>query len=127
MRIVTPKTMLVVAGVVILLILFALAQEMNRRLQVQREIVQLESEVSALEKNLIEMDNLNQYFKTDDFAELMAREKLNYKAEGEKVVLIPERKEEDIVGYEETNKEEQSIPKKWWSEFFTKPLQLGGL
>lgn len=127
MRIISPKILLLAAGVVILLILFALAQEMNRRLQVQREIVQLESEVSAMEKNLIEMDNLNQYFKTDDFAELMAREKLNYRAEGEKVVLIPERQEDEIVGQEETNNEEQPIPKKWWDEFFTKPLQLEGL
>lgn len=122
MRIISPKIMLLVAGIVVLLILLALAQEMNRRLQVQREIVQLESEVSALEKNLIEMDNLNQYFKTDDFAELMAREKLNYKAAGEKVVLIPERQKEDSIKQETTDREEQSIPKKWWDEFFTERL-----
>jgi len=119
--------MLLVAGIIILLILFALAQEMNRRLQVQREIVQLDSEVSALEKNLIEMNNLNQYFKTDDFAELMAREKLNYKATGEKVVLIPEEQEGELIKEEETYEDTQSIPKKWWDAFFTKPLQLGSL
>jgi|GEM_PF-2491671 cell division protein FtsB len=127
MRIISPKIMLLVAGIIILLILFALAQEMNRRLQVQREIVQLDSEVSALEKNLIEMNNLNQYFKTDDFAELMAREKLNYKATGEKVVLIPEEQEGELIKEEETYEDTQSIPKKWWDAFFTKPLQLGSL
>jgi len=114
--------MLLVAGVIVLLIFFALAQEMNRRLQVQREIVRLESEVSSLEKNLIEMENLNQYFKTEDYAELMAREKLNYKAAGEKVVLIPEGVSEEEVAPKEESENERSVPKKWWDLFFTKPL-----
>lgn len=116
------KFVLAAAGVIAVLIIFSLVQEMNRRLSVQREIVQLESEASKLEKNLIQMENLNQYFKTDDFAELMAREKLNYRAEGEKVVLIPETndKPEDSIEAEKTDT--RSIPKRWWDAFFTKPL-----
>jgi len=109
-----------VAIVVVLLIVFSLAQEMNRRLQVQREIVRLESEVSKLEKNLIEMENLNQYFATDDFAELVAREKLNYRAEGEQVVLIPEDQATAQENMEVENEKIQSIPRRWWDAFFTK-------
>jgi len=109
-----------VAIVVVLLIVFSLAQEMNRRLQVQREIVRLESEVSKLEKNLIEMENLNQYFATDDFAELVAREKLNYRAEGEQVVLIQEDQATAQENMEVENEKIQSIPRRWWDAFFTK-------
>jgi cell division protein FtsB len=116
------KFVLAVSGIVGLLIVFSLVQEMNRRLSVQREIVRLESEANKLEKNLIQMENLNQYFKTDDFAELMAREKLNYRAEGEKVVLIPET---NVTGDESVIKEktdDRSVPKRWWDAFFTKTL-----
>lgn len=116
------KFVLAAAGVIAILIIFSLVQEMNRRLSVQREIVRLESEANKLEKNLIQMENLNQYFKTDDFAELMAREKLNYRAEGEKVVLIPETATAQDESDEADVVDERSIPKRWWDAFFTKPL-----
>jgi cell division protein FtsB len=116
------KFVLAAAGIVGILIIFSLVQEMNRRLSVQREIVRLESEASKLEKNLIQMENLNQYFKTNDFAELMAREKLNYRAEGEKVVLIPETAAVQDEGDEADQVDARSIPKRWWDAFFTKPL-----
>ncbi|HBE90878.1 MAG TPA: hypothetical protein DDW41_06775 [Candidatus Andersenbacteria bacterium] len=116
------KFVLAAAGIVGILIIFSLVQEMNRRLSVQREIVRLESDANKLEKNLIQMENLNQYFKTNDFAELMAREKLNYRAEGEKVVLIPEIEAVQDESAETDQVDERSIPKRWWDAFFTKPL-----
>lgn len=117
------KLGLAAAGIVAVLIIFSLVQEMNRRLSVQREIVRLESEANKLEKNLIQMENLNQYFKTDDFAELMAREKLNYRAEGEKVVLIPETEAVRDESEEGEAIDNRSIPKRWWDAFFTKPIK----
>jgi len=117
------KWVLAAAAIIALLIIFSLVQEMNHRLSVQREIVRLENEASKLEKSLIQMENLNQYFKTDDFAELMAREKLNYRAEGEKVVLIPEGETAPDESSEAEKTDERSIPKRWWDAFFTKPLQ----
>ena len=116
------KFVLAAAWIVGILIIFSLVQEMNRRLSVQREIVRLESDANKLEKNLIQMENLNQYFKTNDFAELMAREKLNYRAEGEKVVLIPEIEAVQDESAETDQVDERSIPKRWWDAFFTKPL-----
>lgn len=115
------------AGVVVVLIMFSLAQEMNRRLSVQREIVRLEGEASKLEKNLIQMENLNQYFKTDNFAELMAREKLNYRAEGEKVVLIPEAPADKEASEVTEPADDRPIAKRWWDAFFTKPLRPADL
>ena len=106
MRVLSPKLITLIAGVVAVFLLVSLAQEMNRRLQVQREVAKLQQEVHGLEKTIVEMENLNQYFDTDDFQERMAREKLNYRAAGETVVLITEekpagepREPESVVGH----------------------------
>ena len=101
-------------------ILVSLAQEMNRRLQVQREVAKLQQEVHGLEKTIVEMENLNQYFDTDDFQERMAREKLNYRAAGETVVLITEEKlaGEPREPEGQIEEEEVSIAQRWWRVFF---------
>jgi len=119
MNTLSPRIIVLVAGVVAVFIMIALAQEMNRRLQIQREIARLEGEVYGLEKTIIEMENLNQYFRTDAFRERMAREKLNFRGEGEKVVLLPA----DVAGASDgimaaEEMESYSIPRRWWNAFF---------
>ncbi len=108
----------------IVFILVSLAQEMNRRLQVQREVAKLQQEVHDLEKTIVEMENLNQYFDTDDFQERMAREKLNYRAAGETVVLITEEKGADEPREPESQiaEEEVSTAQRWWRVFFVDSL-----
>lgn len=119
-----PNIILGVTVVVALLILFSLAQEMNRRWQVQREITRLESEVNKMERKVVELNQLNEYFSTPDYKERLAREQLNFRAPGEKVVLIPER----VAGTQTTQRtkepEEQrrSIPLRWWYLFFVDTL-----
>jgi len=113
-----------VAGIIVVFILFSLAQEMNRRLQIQREVAQLDQEARNLEKSIVEMEQLNQYFKTDSFQERMAREKLNYRAPGEEVVLIPEQDlEQAAVDTREVETREMAIPEKWWRVFFVAPYE----
>ncbi len=102
---------------------FSLAQEMNRRIQVKREVAQLEQEVKKLNKSLVEMENLNHYFSSDAYKERMAREKLNYRAPGEEVVIVPEegwQKNEDISSEEELSKD-MPMPLRWWNAFFVDP------
>lgn len=119
-----PKIIISVTGVIIFLILLSLAQEMNRRWQVEREVARLDEEVHNLQKNVIELDNLNQYFRTDDYQERLAREKLNFRAPGENVVLIPEE-ELDPEAEQAAGEQEQatpaSIPLRWWDVFFVSP------
>ncbi|MEX0649981.1 MAG: septum formation initiator family protein [Candidatus Andersenbacteria bacterium] len=115
-----PKLILATTAVVILLILLSLGQEVNRRWQVQREIAQLDQEVQSLQKNVLEVEHLNQYFRTDDYQERLAREKLNYRAPGEHVVLIPE---EPIAGDGVEALPKQTDPEmsnilRWWRVFF---------
>ena len=107
-----------VTVVVVLLLLVSLAQEMNRRFQIQREVQRLEHEVNELEKSVVELENLNQYFKTPDFQERLAREKLSYQAPGEQLVLVPDERVEE----NELNPEQEiaayGIPEQWWRLFF---------
>jgi len=119
MRVFSLKLLLSVVGIIVLFILISLAQEMNRRLQVSREVAQLEGEVHELEKSIIEMESLNQYFRTDAFQERMAREKLNYRAPGEQVVLLSEVSENRAVsGSDKEEARVVSVPRRWWDAFF---------
>lgn len=126
MRVLSAKLIISIAGIVAVFILVSLAQEMNRRLQVQREVAKLQQEVHDLEKTIVEMENLNQYFDTDDFQERMAREKLNYRAAGETVVLITEEKPADEPREPESQIEEgegeRSSAQRWWRVFFVDSL-----
>ncbi|MEX2054975.1 MAG: septum formation initiator family protein [Candidatus Andersenbacteria bacterium] len=115
-----PQLIIGVSVVIVIILMVSLAQEMNRRLQVQREVQRLQQEVQAMEKNIVELENLNQYFRTDAYQERLAREKLNYQAAGEKVVLIPEDAQPTIIEPDTTTEptRTESIPERWWRAFF---------
>ncbi len=114
-----PQIVLGVTGVIALLILFSLAQEANRRWQVQREVSRLEREVSTMEKSLVALEQLNEYFRTPDYKERLAREQLNFRAPGEKVVLIPERDGVPVTTAKTPQEPKvMSVPLKWWYLFF---------
>ena len=119
MHIIRPRIIGLLAFVVVFILLVSLLQEMNRRWQVQREVSQLEREVQEMQRSVIHLKNLNQYFATDDYQERLAREKLNYQAPGEKVVLIPENVSLTQSG-EPTDQgaEKLSVPEQWWRAFF---------
>lgn len=123
MRLFSHKLILAAAGVVVLFILVSLAQEMNRRIQIQREVARLDQEVRSLDKKIAEMENLNQYFRSNAFQERMAREKMNYRAPGEEVVLMPEvLGEQDVVERSVVDSIPVSIPERWWRIFFIETL-----
>lgn len=119
MKLLTPKAVLIVTAVVTIFLLLALAQEMNRRWQVQREVSRLEEEVGTMEKRVVELEQLNDYFRTSAYLERVAREKLNYRAPGEHVVLIPE---DAAIAAEpsEGSSPEHSVAvwERWWRVFF---------
>ncbi len=117
-----PKVIITVSTIIVLLLLVSLAQEMNRRLQIQREVQNLERQVREMERSVIELENLNTYFGTDDFKERLAREKLNYQSPGEKVVLLPQNgiSNADIESAS-TETDSSSILERWWRMFFVDP------
>ncbi|MEX1112482.1 MAG: septum formation initiator family protein [Candidatus Andersenbacteria bacterium] len=115
-----PKLIIGSTAIVVVLILMSLGQEVNRRWQVQREVAQLDQEVQALQKNVLELNHLNQYFRTDDYQERLAREKLNYRAPDEHVVLIPDESaaQESKATLPKESKEQVANPMRWWRIFF---------
>jgi cell division protein FtsB len=126
MTIFTPKLILILASVVVVFILLALVQEMNRRWQVQREVASLEQEIRAMENKVVELEQINQYFRTPDYLERVAREKLNYHAPGEQVVLIPDEVAESaVLNSEESSQRPVAVWRRWWDIFFVEetPLQ----
>lgn len=119
MNLLRPKIILSVAGIGLVFILISLAQELNRRWQYQREVERLNQEVYKSEQQLTELTNLNIYFKTEAYQERLAREKLNYRAPGEKVILIPQdtSQPEPATGDQPTPTSE-SLARRWWNAFF---------
>ena len=116
-----PNTVAILTGIIVFFILLSLAQEVNRQWQVEREVRELENEVKNMQASIVELENLNQYFKTDDFQERLAREKLNYQAAGEQVVLIPDEdlNIQDREVFKDSNKTDAiSYPLAWWEVFF---------
>lgn len=115
-----PNIILSITVVVAILIMFSLAQEMNRRWQVQREIATLEEEINGMEKRVVELEQLNEYFSTPDYKERLAREQLNFRAEGEKVVLISDQDARQVEAASAKKPEEKvrSFPLQWWYLFF---------
>lgn len=108
------------AGIVVFFLLISLAQEVNRQWQASREIERLATQVRGQEAVIVELEHLNQYFRTNDFQERLAREKLNYHAPGEQVVLIPDKDLDDIseTTLAPAAEESASVPLAWWSVFF---------
>src|SRR5581483_5979468 len=115
-----PRVIIAGVGVIALFIAVSFAQELHRRWQYQTQVDQLEQTAHDIEKNVTELSNLNQYFQTPEYVERIAREKLNYRAPGEKVVLIPE----DQQAQDTTNNAPRlhdkatPIPLQWWHTFF---------
>lgn len=115
-----------VAGIVVFFLLISLAQEVNRQWQVQREVQRLEAQVHQQQIAMVELEHLNQYFRTDDYKERLAREKLNYKAPGEQVVLLPDQELAPAAADKPQAQADQplSIPRLWWNAFFSDPRSL---
>jgi len=95
--------------------------------RIDREIVALRQKAAELEVKNQDLQNLIAYLKTDSFKEKEARRKLNYRKEGEKVLVLPNPvalSPETQEGEEATSSEDRvtSLPTylKWWYYFFEK-------
>lgn len=118
MTLLQPKVVLAVTSVIVALILVSLGQEVNRRWQTARQIQQLQQEVHQSQKEVVELENLNQYFSTADYQERLAREKLNYQAPGEHVIAIPDTPSTPTPSAATPTASKNSIALTWWKRFF---------
>lgn len=119
MSFIRPNMVFLATVFVVLLIIISLAQEVNRRWQVQSQIHVLQNQVDGMQQHVVELTQLNEYFRTSDYKERLAREQLNYRAPGEKVVLIPEKDSTSKTPLPE-NQSIKQLPNAlaWWHLFF---------
>jgi len=93
--------------------------------RINHEIVRLQQNILRLQAESQELQNLIAYLKTDSFREREARRKLNYRKEGEKVLVIPNPvalMPEAVSGEKEALPSTQNLPTylKWWYYLFEK-------
>jgi len=69
---------------------------------------------------VIELENLNQYFRTDSYQERLAREKLNYRAPGEQVVLIPSEAQPALESAATEPVGATTPLEEWWQVLFVR-------
>lgn len=117
------KFFLFISLAVFFLVAYSLVKETRKKYQIQKEVDKLKEEAVSLEQGNQKLKGLIDYFETDNFSEKEAREKLNVKKEGEKLVILKEQeivldKEEEESGEEDVKPD---IPNwlKWFEYFFS--------
>ena len=115
----------ILAGIILaVFVLYAAVKEYQRSQQIETEIDSLRQEAEEIRGVNQDLQEKVSYFKTSDFQEKIAKERLNLQKQGEEVAIIKPSisNEADIVQFEENKEEkrEESLPnyKKWLNRFF---------
>ncbi len=129
---------LAILGLMILTaISYPLAKNISKQKELNKEIEELEQEITDLESKNLELTGLIEYIESDQFVQEQARLNLNYKKEGEKVVVIKDKVEEinnkekvdnsnnktiyNIRGLGKIEAEKEiNNPVRWWRYFLNK-------
>jgi len=124
-RILGNRTLIIIGVIILVFLSIALGKELLRRYEINREINQLETEISQLEERNLDLDELIEYFNTNSFVEKEAREKLGMQKEGETMVIINNDNQVIInnqpveaSGQSVSGSEELTNPQRWWNYFF---------
>ncbi|MBU1166858.1 septum formation initiator family protein [Patescibacteria group bacterium] len=124
-RIFFSSKIVVLVGLVLLVIVSAaLVKELIRKHKINEEIAQVRYKIERLEKRNKDLTASIEYFSTDSYKEIQARQSLNFQKEGEKAVAIstPAKPntdtESEITEKFENEVDERSNAKKWWDYFF---------
>jgi len=124
-RLLRSKILIVAEIIVLVGFSSALAKEVIRKHQVEKEVEKLQQELSELEQKNIELDQLTEYFSSDSYKEEQARTKLGLQKPGEKIITVLGDSTEvngamDNENALLANNEENNLtnPQKWWSYFF---------
>lgn len=121
------RFLLITVGIgAIIMISLALTQETYRRYQIQKEIEDLKVQAEKKERDNEKLKGMIEYFKTSDFQEKEAKEKLSVQKEGEKVLMVKgenvpgdEKKNEEIIQQgNQVQKDNRTNLRKWWDYFF---------
>ena len=106
--------------------LYLLSRKENVRDQtIGSEIARLEAEAEKMRKENLSLKDRIAYFSSDSFQEREAKEKLDYRRQDEKVVMVRPSREnsnsmEPLFSLEESGYNKEDIPnhRKWWRLFW---------
>jgi len=121
------RFLLITVGIgAIIMISLALTQETYRRYQIQKEIEDLKVQAEKKERDNEKIKGMIEYFKTSDFQEKEAKEKLSVQKEGEKVLMVKgeqqpsDGKKPEEIGRQDNlaQKDNRTNLRKWWDYFF---------
>lgn len=113
----------IITGVLVLMfVVVAFSRELYRKSQLTGEIERIATEINDLEVNNQELNALIEYYQTESYQELSARESLGLTTRGEVVISIPENADTAIPSSEEqvdyAHDPNTSNFNKWWNYFF---------
>jgi cell division protein FtsB len=80
--------LLIVALSLLGLLSYSLYGNLKKKSSIQSEINEVKKDISALETKNADLDKLIKYLESDQYIEEQARLNLNYKKEGENVVIV---------------------------------------
>lgn len=120
-KILSSKLTIFGLATILALISWAVFNTLTKQETVNQQTAKLELEIQELEQQNIDLDNLIDYFASNEYIEKEAREKLNLAKPGEKVIMIPEEGVGNVLGVANLNKDgSKSSPTKWLNYFFGK-------
>ena len=112
---------------VLVMIGISLGKETYRKRQIQREIENLQAEISKVNQENSDLANLISYLSSQEFQEKEAREKLNLQKEDEKMIVLrkemgPQNGEKSGDVRNNSQTQESKVPnwRKWLEFFFAK-------
>lgn len=122
-RILRSRAFTIFAAIGIIVIGISLTKQIIRKVEISRQIADLESEIQELEQQNSELNMALEYFNSSAFQEKEARQKLGLKTEGETVVMLPNDYDGitdsgtiDVI--DEPAQPALSNPAKWQQYFF---------
>lgn len=119
-----PSTLSFFTLLIIIAISIPLFKNISKQYEINKEISSLQKEIEDFEGKNSELKKTFEYLESDQFASEQARKNLNYKKEGEEVVVIKTIEDNKNITPEEKytksyeNSSKPSNPILWWRYFF---------
>ncbi|HRY63104.1 MAG TPA: septum formation initiator family protein [Patescibacteria group bacterium] len=117
-RVSKSKTLLLVLLTIFVFVASAAYKENKGQRRAVNNINTLEQEIAKLENKNMELADLIQYLKSDDFVDREAREKLNMQQPGEQVMLVPKEGESDSGQVSGASDIQERSNWQLWQEYF---------
>ncbi len=112
-KILSSKLAIFCLLIIFILLASVIVKNLNQQKNNTEKAFELENEIFVLEKQNQELSQLIDFFSETEFVEKQAREKLGLAKPGEKLVIIPEQKQENTK-----TQKNKSMPELWFEYFF---------